>query len=105
MPGLVERATLARHLSGHLVAQAVHAAARLDLGEQLAAGPLAADELARRCNCDADALGRLLRVLVQLGIVAAAGERYAATRMSELLRDGTPGSLRGPALLLGASAH
>ena len=52
--------------------QAIYAAAKLGIADELAAGPLTADELALRVGADSDGLRRLLRLLASRSILAAA---------------------------------
>jgi hypothetical protein len=74
---------------------AISTAAELGLSDVLAPGPLPLDELARRVGADEDTLGRLMRVLVALGLYAVSTEgEYAATELGEELRTQAPGSLR-----------
>ncbi len=54
-------------LSGKYRAQALSTAASLGLADALAGGPKRADQLAAELGCDADRLGRLLRVLAGIG--------------------------------------
>lgn len=49
-------------------AQAVTTAADLGVADALADGPLSAKQLAARVDADADALRRLLRALIGVGI-------------------------------------
>jgi O-methyltransferase/methyltransferase family protein len=89
-------------IMGSMVTQAIHVAAKLDVAEQLADGPLPADEIARRCGADADAVYRVLRVLATRLIFAQDEDgRFRLTPMAEALRDGAPVSMRAMALLLG----
>jgi len=51
--------------------------------------------LARAVGADASALGRLLRALASLGVLAEPSpQQYALTPVSELLRRDIPGSMR-----------
>jgi len=53
----------------------------------LADGPLGAEELAARVNADADALRRLLRVLIGRGIFRQRGDgRYQLNSLADTLR-------------------
>jgi hypothetical protein len=89
-------------ITGAMVTQAIHVAAKLDVAGHLAGGPLSADELARRCHADPDVLHRLLRLLESHSVFARdADGRFSLTPMADALRDDAPISMRGMALLLG----
>lgn len=81
-------------LAGGWVTRAVEAVASLGIADQLAAGPLPADELAERTGTSADALHRVLRALVPAGLFTVTAGRYALTPAGECLRSDVPGSLR-----------
>jgi C-methyltransferase len=84
---------------GRWKAQALAAAVRLDLAGTLADGALPVRELAARVEADEDALRRLLRLMVELGIFAGdAGDVYRNDEASQLLRADRPDSLRRYAL-------
>lgn len=94
-------------ITGKFVSRAVYAAARLRLADQLADGPRTAAEVAALTGNHAPSLGRLLRALAGLGVLATVpgGEpRFALTPVGELLRD-TPGSLRAMALWICDPRH
>ncbi|WP_042431992.1 methyltransferase [Streptacidiphilus anmyonensis] len=82
-------------ITGSWRAQALHAAVVLSLPDHIAAGHGTADALAARTGASADGLDRLLRLLAATGVVAGDSRRgYTPTPVSELLREGTPGSMR-----------
>jgi len=84
-------------------AQAITAAAQLGIADALADGPLPLDELARRLDVDADALGRLLRALIGRGIFRRRRDgRYALNSLAASLRSDAPISLKGAALFQGS---
>ncbi|MGH9476188.1 MAG: methyltransferase [Terriglobales bacterium] len=86
-----------------MAAQAIHAAARLELADRLAQGPKTVAELAEATHAHADALGRLLRALASLGIFAADGPgRFRQTEMSATLCKDAPSRLSTWAMMLGA---
>lgn len=63
------------------VAQAITTAADLGVADALAGGPLSGEQLAERVGADADALRRLMRALIGIGIFRQHGDgRYALTR-------------------------
>lgn len=93
-------------LGGYTRTQILHAAARLRLADELAAGPETADGLAARIGADPTALLRLLRALVVLGLVDVEdGQRFVASRAFELLRPDSAGSVRDVALFFGREAN
>ena len=76
-------------MTGHIVASAVNVAARLGLSDRLAAGPRSADDLARECGVDADALYRLMRALGSLAVFEEVSPRtFALTPAGAALCDG-----------------
>jgi hypothetical protein len=81
---------------GLWAAQAVATAARLGIADALAQSqPQGSTTLARAVGADAAALGRLLRALAGLGVLAEPHpHRYALTPVGELLRSDVPGSMR-----------
>jgi hypothetical protein len=86
---------LARLLEGIITAQVASVLARLGVPDQLADGPLAADQLAPRVGAAADPLHRLLTAASAYRLVSRdpAG-RYSLTPAGELLRSDVPGSAR-----------
>ncbi|BAX91602.1 methyltransferase [Mycobacterium shigaense] len=88
------------------VAQAITTAADLRLAEALADGPLSGEDLARRVGADADALRRLLRALIGIGIFRQRRDgRYALTPLAETLRTDAPVSMAGMARWVGSQQH
>jgi len=89
-------------VTGYFISRALYAAAALDVAELLAASPRSAAELAKELPAHAQSLHRVLRALAASGVFREdeAG-RFRNTPMSELLRAGTPGSLRDLVLLMG----
>jgi len=87
-------------------AQAITAAAQLGIADALAGGPLGADELATSVNADADALQRLLRVLIGRGIFRQRRDgRYQLNPLADTLRCNAPKSVAGLASLYGSREH
>ena len=100
------RRALLRLVSGYQLSQALHVAARLDVGDRLAGGPRSADELAPEMETHADALYRLLRALAAVGVLHELdGRRFELTELGEGLRSDVPGSVRGWALMIGRPMH
>ncbi|XXJ59030.1 methyltransferase [Embleya sp. MST-111070] len=72
---------------GYIPTAIVRAAAELRVADALAAGPLAAEQVAERTGTDPAALRRLLRALAGLGLlVQVDGERFALTALADPLR-------------------
>jgi SAM-dependent methyltransferase len=97
-------APLGRLLEGMMTAQVVTVLARLAVADELAGGPLSADELAARVDAAPDALARLLSAAAVYGLVRQddAG-RYALAPAGDLLRTDAEGTARGVAIgFLGA---
>ena len=83
---------------GAWVTLCLRAACRLDLFDALDE-PRTADDLAARAGAEPHTLTRLLRVLAHLDLVAADGDRWAATDLGVLLRGGHPSGLRDLVLM------
>ncbi len=80
---------------------AISTAAELGISDELASGPLTLAQLASRVGADEDTLGRLMRVLVALGVYAVSTEGlYAGTPLGDGLRTDAAGSLRPLARML-----
>jgi hypothetical protein len=91
---------------GAWVAQAIAAAAELGVADALADGPLPSDELAKRVGADRDALTRLLRALIGIGIFRQCGDgRYELTPLAETLRTDAEISMAGMAQFVGSPQH
>jgi hypothetical protein len=87
-------------LAGFQVSQALYAAAKLGLPDQLADGPRPIADVARTIQADPDALGRLARSLSGLGVVSAVDDdTYALTPLGQTLVSDAPGSMRDLALM------
>ncbi|MFI7322375.1 methyltransferase [Streptomyces venezuelae] len=81
--------------------QAVYAAAKLGLPDLIEAGHTGPAELAKAAGADEDAVRRLLRLLLRLGVVEGdENAGYRNTDVGDMLRD-RPGSLRDVSLLYG----
>ena len=92
--------------TGLMYTAALHPIARLKIADLLAAGPLSVEDLARKTETNPDALYRVLRLLASTGLFAeTTGRVFALTPMSELLRDGVPGSMRDMILWCGNEFH
>lgn len=81
----------------------VFAAAKLDLADRLADGPLSAEELAGPTGTHAPTLHRFMRTLAGLGILTEKeNKRFGLTTLGEALKTGAPGSARASVLTLGS---
>ncbi|MCV7397243.1 methyltransferase [Mycobacterium paraseoulense] len=88
------------------VAQAITTAADLGVADALAGGPLSGEQLAERVGADADALRRLMRALIGIGIFRQHGDgRYALTPLAATLRTDAPVSMAGMARWVGSPQH
>lgn len=105
-PGGGQAGDLIRLASGYWLAKAVSTAADLGLADALEGGPLEIDELARRLRADADALERLLRVLVGAGIFERddGSGRIGLNGAAGPLRSDHPQSVRAMVRMLGAES-
>ncbi|WP_208115948.1 methyltransferase [Labedaea rhizosphaerae] len=73
----------------------VRAAASLRVADHLTDGPVALDELARRCDADADALARMLRHLICHGVFAEPDHgMFALNDKAEFLHSDHPSGMR-----------
>lgn len=100
------RAAMFDLIYGYRATQLVALAARLEIADRLADGPLTAEELARATATQPDALYRALRALASLGVFEELdGQRFALTPLSERLRAAHPESLRPNALYASGEAY
>ena len=100
----------AQHLmnmaGGFMFTAAIYAAAKFNIAELLAKGPRPVEELAAEAKCNADALYRVLRMLVTVGIFAeVAPRKMALTPAAEPLRGDVPGSKKDTILWIGNRFH
>ncbi len=92
-------AALRQIASGMRAAQALYVAAKLNVADHLAQGPLDAEELSRATEVDAAALGRVMRALFSLHVFAESPTgKFSLTSTAELLRSDVPGSYRAGVL-------
>lgn len=91
---------------GAWVSQALTATADLKIADALAKGPLTADDLAAKVNAHPDALRRLLRALIGIGIFRQRRDgRYELNPLADTLRSDAPVSLVGMARWVGSPQH
>ncbi len=93
-------------ITGHWVAAAVHAAARLGLADHMAGGPQSSRELAEASGAHGPSIFRLVRALTSLGVFEESQPGlFGLTEVGELLRSDHPRSMRSMALFQGAPPH
>ncbi|HYO49366.1 MAG TPA: methyltransferase [Chloroflexia bacterium] len=87
---------------GFMPSRLVYVAARLGIADHMHAGEITAPDLARRVGADEHALRRIMRGLVNIGVLVEDEEgRFGLTHVGEFLRSDVPGSLRDLAILSG----
>ncbi len=84
-----------------VVSRSLHVVADVGVADHLGEGAVPAEALAAACGADADALGRVLRLLAAQGIFEASSDGYRHTSSSLLLRSDHPMSMRAFARLNG----
>jgi O-methyltransferase/methyltransferase family protein len=88
--------------TGYWVSQAVYVAAKLSIADLLGKEPRSCQDLARETGAHPDALYRLMRALVSLGVFTAEeGDRFGLTPAGQCLQSHTLGSMRAMILTLG----
>ena len=93
---------LDRMITGYWISQAIHAAAKFRIADELRDGPKSIDEIAAATSTHPASLYRLLRALASCGIFAEAEPRhFSLTPLAEPLRSDVPGSKLALALMLG----
>jgi hypothetical protein len=91
---------------GYVLADALHAAAKLGIADLLAAGPCHIDELAAATGAHGPSLYRLLRTLGSAGVFTEdEPRRFALTSLGEPLRSDVPGSIRDAVIWIGEPMH
>ena len=81
-----------RSLSDLITPMAIRVAATLRLPDLIAEGMTTADALALRTDTDRDALSRLLRHLMSVGLLRPDGTGFCLTDLGDALRTAHPGS-------------
>ena len=91
-----------RMATAYWASQAIYVTAKLGLADALAERPNSLGELAAELRADKDSLGRLVRVLIGLGVCAIDLDgRIELTELGVPLQSRTPGSLHSMILTLG----
>jgi len=104
-PRLSPQAALYRMAIGHYVSRALALVAKLGIADLLEAGPLDAENLAASTETNPDALRRVLRLLVSVGVFREDDHgKFALTPLADSLRADAPMSAR-PMVLLFAGVH
>jgi hypothetical protein len=93
-------------IMGYRVTQAIHVVAKLRVADLLVDGPQSSSTLAQLTGAHPEALHRVLRALVHVGVFEEMDDgRFALTPVGTLLSTGISGSLRGAAIFFGHSWH
>ncbi|HEX5144760.1 MAG TPA: methyltransferase [Mycobacterium sp.] len=91
---------------GAWLTQALYTAIRLGIANELAAGPLPADEVARRVGADPGATYRLMRALASRSVFKLRRDgRFALTRMGRTLITSDPTSMAPMLAFIGDPTH
>jgi SAM-dependent methyltransferase len=92
---------LSRLATSYWAPQAIHAAALLGVADTLAGGPKRSDAIAREVGADPDALHRLMRALVAIGLCTPDDDAFALTPLGDCLRADSRDSVRDWVLIVG----
>jgi 2,7-dihydroxy-5-methyl-1-naphthoate 7-O-methyltransferase len=85
-----------QELAGMLTPMAIRVAATLRLADLIDEGVTSPDELARRCDAEAGALGQLLRYLVAISVFTEPEpDRFGLGELGRALLDDHPAGMRG----------
>jgi hypothetical protein len=91
-------------INSNVLARCIQVVAEYGVGDALADRPMTAAELAAQTGMNADALCRMLRLLVAHGVFTQEGDLYRHTPLSELLRADHPQSMRSFARMMNLPA-
>jgi hypothetical protein len=92
--------------TGYIASTCVYLAVKLRIPDLLAAAPRPVNDLARELGVNEDALYRVMRTLVSLGVFEEKAPRtFANTLTSAILRSETPGSMYEMALWMSDPFH
>jgi SAM-dependent methyltransferase len=104
--GMPPALLLRRLIGSYRITHAIKAAAQLSITDHLGERPQGAEELAARLHLNPQALSRLLRTLVSLGLLADAGDGlFTLTPVGACLRRDAPDGMRAWALCEGAEYY
>jgi len=87
-------------INSNVLARCVQVVAEYGVADALADHPMTAAELAEQTSMNADALRRMLRLLVAHRVFSMEGDLYRHTPLSELLRSDHPQSMRSFARMM-----
>lgn len=93
--------TLLQMAGSYALPRCLHAVADLGVADALDETPRTAAELAGSVGANADALGRMLRLLAANGVFEQRGDRFGHSPASRLLRTDHPQSMRALARMFG----
>jgi hypothetical protein len=93
--------TIQQIAGGYCLPRCLHVVTDLGIADALDEIPQTADELADKVGANADALGRVLRLLCAYEVFSSDGNYYLHTPASRLLRSDHPQSMRGFVLMFG----
>jgi len=88
-------------INSHTLARCMHVIAEFGVADALENRASSAAELAAATGLNADALGRMLRLVAAHGVFASKAEGYVHTAASRMLRSDHPQSLRSFARMIG----
>jgi hypothetical protein len=93
---------LLQMMTGYWISQSIYVVARLGIADLLAGGPRNCDEIAAITQAHGSSLYRVMRALASVGIFTEqASGTFSLTPTAELLRTGTPSSMRSLAMVYG----
>jgi hypothetical protein len=93
-------------ITGYKMSACISIVARLSIADLLAGAPKPVSELARAAQVSEDALYRVMRALASVGVFTETAPRtFANTPASELMRSGTPDSMRDVMIWMGDEFH
>lgn len=105
MAGPSTQAQMMQFILGFMPAQAIRAAAELEIADKLADGPKSTTELARLTGGDAESIHRVLRALASIGVFAERDGKYRLTPLAEHLRRDSPESVWPAAMYMVAEIY
>ncbi|HWS89113.1 MAG TPA: methyltransferase [Pyrinomonadaceae bacterium] len=104
--GMLPALLLRRLIGGYRITHAIRAAAQLGIADHLGERPRSAGDLAALLHVNPQALHRLLRALVGIGLLADAGDGlFTLTPVGACLRRDAPDGMRAWALCEGAEYY
>jgi hypothetical protein len=93
--------TVIEMAAGYCLSRSLHTVAEFGIADALKEEPQTVADLATACGVNADALGRMLRLLSAYGVFRSEGDRFAHSPASELLRTDHPQSMRNLVRMFG----